>query len=356
MQFSLDQSAALQLDDEYECMQILQRYCYSGTEKTLGPVPEALDWFVKRDGFDAQQLAPLGKVYTYVTEHLTLEKQQLCRWFAPLAGITDHSAAELVRQAAAQPREKPAERLSVLLGMVNNELVEEESTKGMDQGAFLDRLAGLDIPDESKWRLTDCSLHLDEYQQEVQAILEQAVSLFREKKPLLTPLLEHFGRPVLALLADGGLESLLQEVGLRCTDAVQAQLTFSAMGFNSLSNHYDAQPGQPERLQMHYGLLIHQLQQCKRNAGSQDAMLLTRLRAVADKNRLKILLSLREKSLCGQELAAVLQLSPATVSHHINELMQAGMLEMEKRGNSLYYHLQQQGVEALLEQLRDRLC
>ena len=62
-------------------------------------------------------------------------------------------------------------------------------------------------------------------------------------------------------------------------------------------------------------------------------------KALADENRVRILLFLRGGELCVCEIIKVLGLAPSTVSKHLSILHQAGLVEMRKEGRWIYYSL-----------------
>ena len=65
-----------------------------------------------------------------------------------------------------------------------------------------------------------------------------------------------------------------------------------------------------------------------------------RAKALADEKRLLVLAVLkRRKEACGCELQAALDLSHATVSHHMSVLCEAGLVACERRGKWVYYSL-----------------
>ena len=51
----------------------------------------------------------------------------------------------------------------------------------------------------------------------------------------------------------------------------------------------------------------------------------------------------------------MLGLTTATVSHHTSELHNAGLLNVEKQGNKIYYSKNQQTIDNLMEYLQKRL-
>ncbi len=74
-----------------------------------------------------------------------------------------------------------------------------------------------------------------------------------------------------------------------------------------------------------------------------DASELERLfKLIADRSRLRILNMLVEadgEAVCVCEFTAMLNVSQPTVSHHLKQLTDAGLLERERRGSFVYFSL-----------------
>lgn len=65
---------------------------------------------------------------------------------------------------------------------------------------------------------------------------------------------------------------------------------------------------------------------------------LARVKALSDEKRLLALAILKRRGeACGCELQAALDLTHATVSHHMSVLAEAGLVTSEKRGKWVYY-------------------
>jgi DNA-binding transcriptional ArsR family regulator len=83
--------------------------------------------------------------------------------------------------------------------------------------------------------------------------------------------------------------------------------------------------------------------------------------ALADENRLRILLGLRGGELCVCQITELLGLAPSTVSKHISLLYQAGLVEDRKQGRWVHYRLAgaaaepaaRQALQWALESLKD---
>ena len=76
-------------------------------------------------------------------------------------------------------------------------------------------------------------------------------------------------------------------------------------------------------------------------AESEIAPAVLLLRAVADGVRLRMLAALRasDAPICICDFTAALNLSQATVSHHMGKLREAGLVEAQKRGLWVHYTL-----------------
>jgi DNA-binding transcriptional ArsR family regulator len=62
-------------------------------------------------------------------------------------------------------------------------------------------------------------------------------------------------------------------------------------------------------------------------------------KALADQNRVRLLLALRGGELCACQLTELLQLAPSTVSKHLFLMKHAGLLESRKQGRWIYFQL-----------------
>src|ERR1035438_2631930 len=81
------------------------------------------------------------------------------------------------------------------------------------------------------------------------------------------------------------------------------------------------------------------------------------LRAVAEPNRLRILLLLRGEELSVAEMQEILAMGQSTISTHLSQLKQAGLVEDRRTGKSNLYRLSPadtSGAGAVLDQLLER--
>ena len=78
------------------------------------------------------------------------------------------------------------------------------------------------------------------------------------------------------------------------------------------------------------------------------------LKVVAEPNRLRILLLLRAEELSVAELQEILTMGQSTISTHLSQLKNAGLVEDRRTGKSSLYRLTTSGGGSVLDQLLDR--
>ncbi len=83
------------------------------------------------------------------------------------------------------------------------------------------------------------------------------------------------------------------------------------------------------------------------------ASILKSLRLAADPNRLRILLLLEREELSVAELQEILATGQSTISTHLAQLKQAGMVEDRRTGKHILYRVKTPGGSALFEALRE---
>ena len=75
-------------------------------------------------------------------------------------------------------------------------------------------------------------------------------------------------------------------------------------------------------------------------------------KALADENRVRTLLALREGELCVCQITELFGLAPSTISKHLSILHQAGLVESRKEGRWIYYRLPENALPAVREAIR----
>lgn len=202
-------------------------------------------------------------------------------------------------------------------------------------------------------------------------VLEQYWSLFFEREAKkLEPLFYNSLQEKIKLAQTGGLEALLGSLGLGIRLVHDRLVGRAIVGEEATELNLSAE--QVERIVImptvfatphHFPifdgkqLLLRYPLQYPEESKRQltEAELLEVLKGLANPTRLKILRMVAEKPRFSGELAAELGFSEPTVSRHMKQLRKAGIVEIDKKDNFVYYYLQPEVIAAVGEALADYL-
>jgi len=77
------------------------------------------------------------------------------------------------------------------------------------------------------------------------------------------------------------------------------------------------------------------------------------IKALADENRVRILMALGPKELCVCQVVELLGLAPSTVSKHIAILKNAGLVDSRKDGRWMFYRLAEDDAPAEAKEMTE---
>lgn len=105
----------------------------------------------------------------------------------------------------------------------------------------------------------------------------------------------------------------------------------------------------------YYGLLSGLLMTYGRNMKHSKEEILMKLKALSDNSKLEIITSLKISPKYNLEIAQHLGLSAATMSHHMNALLNCGFVDVEKKDGKVYYHLQRENIKEFVKELEQTI-
>ena len=76
-----------------------------------------------------------------------------------------------------------------------------------------------------------------------------------------------------------------------------------------------------------------------------------RIKALADENRLAIMLALQHGEKCGCVLLEELSITQPTLSHHMKILCDSGLVASRKEGKWIHYSLSREGMTAFRDMI-----
>ncbi|MEG0686683.1 MAG: metalloregulator ArsR/SmtB family transcription factor [Erysipelotrichales bacterium] len=106
---------------------------------------------------------------------------------------------------------------------------------------------------------------------------------------------------------------------------------------------------------LYLGLLFETIHNEHVNSMGSKGDIVLKLKALSDKSKLEIVSILKNGPKYSQEIAAMLELTPATVSYHMSVLLECCIVSIEKKDGKVYYSLNTTTLQNFLNELNNTL-
>ncbi len=107
--------------------------------------------------------------------------------------------------------------------------------------------------------------------------------------------------------------------------------------------------------QAYQGIFVQYLVKKGMSLDEKKERLIARMKALSDKSKLDILCQLKRSSKYNLELAESMNLSPSTMSHHMNVLFACEFVGVEKKDGRVYYVLKENAVREFMDSIGELL-
>lgn len=223
--------------------------------------------------------------------------------------------------------------------------------------AVISCLMKSDIKDEEKWKLQKIFFDRKEHWEKVLALLKKAAVFLAGFEEEYQWVLEIFGNYWEKTLNERSIMVYLKE--MREIDIGESPLGFclypSIIKPNVIAFHAEMEKdgtyNTPDFVRI--GILFDDdfdigSSYKKMEDGYADYAAQV-LKLIGDKSKFEILTFIRERAAYGSELAKHLNLTTATVSHHMNALLSAGLVEIKRMDTRVYYLSNKKALEEVLD-------
>lgn len=231
---------------------------------------------------------------------------------------------------------------------------DDVKTEPLTIDELMNVMDGSQIRVEMKWEVLRVYHHyletVDRLFDVMEPLIEIMMPLYQEYKYHFQKFNDFWG----GVCARGTFKAALDHVvKLKLEDANQIAVAPSWMGCNGITMH--AEDAKADTLiVMYIGLFFRDSDFFFRDSISREEMC-SHLKLLSDPSKYEILCRVKDQARYGQQLAEHLNLTTATISHHVNALSNAGLLSLEKDANRIYYRMNKEQLGILLDQLREDL-
>lgn len=303
----------------------------------------------------------LMKMEQAVRSALSARQEQARFYFQPLHGDTTNasfllgwrfyfgfeSMDEARRQLLAQTdRERTETFLKALQGIEydNGEISVERLFRN---------LVNSDLSGDQKQSIGQMFFHYAEYLDPLLELIGMAIGAMQPWRAFLEKEAEACAAQWDAFLEKGDILAWLNERFQLVLDdnpqgcVIQPNVT----GCNAISLHADQESdGSFTCYTMRVSVLVTESDE--QPAEADPAAVCDVLKVLADRSKMDILRILKDQRAYGGELARRLELTTATISYHMQSLLNYNLVGLEKVNNRIYYQLNRRRLEELLEDMR----
>lgn len=218
---------------------------------------------------------------------------------------------------------------------------------------FLKELEKMQAPDNVKWTIwrvyTDFDTHLDKLMEVILKMMPIIKSCYEKYAKEFTSFNDYWKDA-----CDSGTfcEKLKRATKIDIQDGNHVVVHPCWMGCNSV--RMIAAGTDLSNLQLLLGLFFCEKEFVDDCHFTREDITL-RLKLLSDASKYEIMKLIKNQSLYGSQLADKLSLSTATISHHVNGLASAGLINITKDSNRVYYQLNKVQVGFLLNQIKQDL-
>jgi len=231
-------------------------------------------------------------------------------------------------------------------------LYEQLSNPDFDMKAVFDTVAAAPLSDGEQMMLLRFFQDIDIYYKKVRDTLIQIESVCRENYTMVN---DRFKKKVQELETVEGRAYYMELIDranlhieeLRCDEPIHMEI--GIISYGSLSIRFSS--WKRLKLRLSAGLLFDELSSLEDKVRHRDKMTQMQLKAIADPTRYKIIRQLSIRPHYVQELADELDLTAATLSHHLTHLLQVMLVGVSIKGRKSYYSLNADELSRLSEAL-----
>lgn len=260
-------------------------------------------------------------------------------------------APEDIRTAIAKWDEK--EKLLRFIGLQMMDDVSEDESSIETAETWIEQL---DTDDCTKWRLLSVYRNREKQLADILPLLETAQKVIAQTKDIWAPAVNEFVQfwenMVRMRTVDEDLE-VYSGISLK-TVIKNGEITFcpAVIHYNAISFHIlDESPESFCGVGIMFGEDFYF--DASGEKKPDDDFLLDVLKLLGDKSKFKILKAVKNEGAYGARLAKQLELTTATISHHVNALVQKKLVLIEPEDNKIYFKLNKEKIREVITALQE---
>ena len=236
---------------------------------------------------------------------------------------------------------------SMLIGDYASEDWQGDITNYAELFSFIEQMP---IPTDEKFELCRLYNNFESYKNLLADILEDAGNLFIRKYDVVKHYIGWFLSAISEPLSSGGAKFIEENFDLPLSPSIDVLYLQPSIVMCNTTKYLMSYTDEKVYDFFYVGVLFEPLKEITDSSTLEDK-LCRNLRTIGDLRKFEILRLLSEGEKYGQQLASLLDISTATVSHHMAMLMECGFVEIKRESNRIYYCLNRKKLRDFIDEL-----
>ncbi len=215
-------------------------------------------------------------------------------------------------------------------------------------------IESMPIPSDEKFELCRLYNNFDFYKNMLADILEDAGKLFMQKYDSVKHYIGWFISAINQPLENGKEKFISQNYNLDISPSVDVLYVQPSIVMCNTTKYLMSYTDEMAYDFFYVGVLFEPLKEITDSSTLEDK-LCRNLRTIGDMRKFEILRLLSESPKYGQQLASLLDISTATISHHMAMLMECNFVEIKRESNRIYYCLNKKKIRDFIDELSTSL-
>ncbi|MBE6538409.1 MAG: helix-turn-helix transcriptional regulator [Ruminococcaceae bacterium] len=221
-------------------------------------------------------------------------------------------------------------------------------------GELFSFIETMPIPADEKFELCRLYNNFETYKNLLADIIEDAGRLFKQKYDVVKHYIGWFLSAISEPLNSSGEKFIEQNYDITLSPSVDVLYLQPSIVMCNTTKYLMSFTDEKVYDFFYVGVLFEPLKEITDSSTLEDK-LCRNLRTIGDLRKFEILRLLAEGEKYGQQLASLLDLSTATISHHMSLLMECGFVEIKRESNRIYYCLNRKKIRDFIDELSSTL-
>ena len=211
---------------------------------------------------------------------------------------------------------------------------------------YINHINNLDVETNMKYKYIMMCCNFNNYFSEILKYVDETVALLKEKVADLQCLADEFETNISKDIEIHG-DNFFKKYEIQIDITKDIVISPSILAPNYLMiNPYEL--FEDKNLQVNLGICLKTINELKKEYFISDERTISILKALGDKSKFDILKSIKDKEMYGAEIAKMLNITTATVSHHMSNLHNLSLVNIIANNNKVNYTLNKESIKELI--------